>query len=56
MRCLAAPAREDSPRLEEAVDIFRLGLLANQDDLLAGTPQPLGLVGVEHDLSGRRPG
>ena len=49
--CLAAAARQDSLRLEEAVDVFRLGFLAHQYDFFAGAAACLGGVGVENDFS-----
>ena len=48
VRGLAAAAGQDALGGEEAVDVLRLGLLAYQDHLLAGTAEHLGLVGVEH--------
>ena len=48
---LAAAAGQDALRLEEAVDVFRLGFFAHQDDLFAGQATRFRRVGVEHDLA-----
>ncbi len=57
VRGLAAAAGEDADRREEAVNVFRLGFLAHQDDLLVVAAPALDRrIGVEHDLSGGRAG
>jgi hypothetical protein len=52
VRGLAAAAGQDALRLEEAVDVLGLGLLAHQDDALAGAAARFRRVGVEDDLAG----
>ena len=52
----AAPRRDDAARRVHAVDVLGAGFLAHQDDGVAQLVQPLGLVGVEDDLAGRRAG
>ena len=47
MRGLAAAAGEDALGGEKAVNVFGLGFLAHQDDLLAGTAQQFRTVGVK---------
>ena len=51
---LAAPAGEDALGRKEAVNVFRLGFDAGQDDLLPFIAQTLGPVGVEHHLADGR--
>src|SRR5262249_10248484 len=53
-RCVAAGAAatgEDTLGDEHAVDVVGAGLLAHQDDLLAGLAGGLGAVGVKDDLA-----
>ena len=47
---------QDPARLDEAVDVVRSRLPADEDHALAGEPALLGEVGVEHDLAGGRAG
>ena len=46
---------EDTLRLDQAVDVVRCRLPADEDHRLAALAALLGSVGVEHDLPGRRP-
>ncbi len=52
VRGLAAARGQDALRLEEAVDVLGLGLLAHQDDHFAVAAARFGAVGVEDDLAG----
>ena len=54
MRGLAAAARQDALRREEAVDVLGLGLLAHEDHALARAAALLRGVRVEHDAARRR--
>ena len=56
VRSLAATTGQNTLRLEEAVNIFRLGFLAHQDNFLAGTAARFSGVGIEHNLAGSRAG
>ncbi len=47
----AAAAGDHAPGGVHAVDVLRRGLLADQDHRLGQGVQPLGLVGLEHDLA-----
>ena len=45
--------REDAARLDQAVDVVRRRLPADEDHVLAGLAALVGGVGVEHDRPGR---
>ena len=51
----AAARGQDAFGRMHAVDIFRAGLDAHQDDLATERLQRFGIFGGEHDLAGRRP-
>ncbi len=54
VRGLAAAARQDALRGEEAVDVFGARLFAHQDHVVADLAHLLGQVRIENTLAGRR--
>ena len=53
---LAAARRENSFGRVHAVDVVRIGLFADEDDLFAPVDPFDGCVGVQHDLAHRGAG